>query len=54
MHIAEGELLSSVEVINPPQLRLLIGRRRSSRRCILVGAVDRNEILVEEAYYFAV
>jgi len=54
MYIAEGELLSGVEVINPPQLRLLIGRRRSSRGCILVGAVGRNEILVDEVYYFAV
>src|SRR5258708_21536784 len=43
MHIAEGELLSGVEVINPPQLRLLIGRRRSTRRCVPLLGLDQKQ-----------
>src|SRR4051812_47209211 len=54
MYVSKGELLDRVLVINPRQLRFLIGGRRAGWSCILVDGVDRDEIFVEQGDDFAI
>ena len=52
--VAERQALTGIRVINPPPLGFFLRWRRSTLIYVLVAAVDRNEILVQQGNYMLI
>jgi len=52
--VAERQALTGIRVINPPPLGFFLRWRRSTLIYVLVAAIDRNEILVQQGYYMLI
>ena len=52
--VAERQALTGIRVINPPPLGFFLRWRRSTLIYVLIAAVDRNEILVQQRNYMLI
>ena len=52
--VAERQALTGIRVINPPPLGFFLRWRRSTLIYVLIAAVDRNEMLVQQGNYMLI